>query len=120
MNSDRVRARPPLNGGAAALLLYGPNNDDGPTSSRAILVQVWAIGSCLFLFVLAALLAGALPFLILILLLLLTLAVPLLLTLLGLLVLLTLLILVAHVSSPLTASALMLRTRLAQPGLHVR
>lgn len=82
-------------------------------------IQVRAIGSCLFLFVLAALLAGALPLLILILLLL-TLVVPLLLTLLVLLVLLTLLILVAHVSSPLTASALMLTMRLSELGLCVR
>jgi len=90
-------------------------------------IQIRAIGSCLFLFVLAALLAGALPLLILVLVLLLlltlTLVVPLLLALLVLLillVLLTLLILVAHVSSPLTASALMLRTRLAKPELRVR
>jgi hypothetical protein len=72
-------------------------------------IQIRAIGSCLFLFVLAALLAGALPLLILVLVLLLlltlTLVVPLLL---------------AHVSSPLTASALMLRTRLAKPELRVR
>jgi len=91
-------------------------------------IQIRAIGSCLFLFVLAALLAGALPLLILVLLLLLTLtlvvllllALLVLLILLTLLVLLTLLILVAHVSSPLTASALMLRTRLAKPELRVR
>lgn len=58
-------------------------------------IQIRAIGSCLFLFVLAALLAGALPLLILVLLLLLTLTlvVPLLLALLVLLILLTLLIL---------------------------